>query len=59
MNDIMWINGKTVFHVVDIETNFQNAIFIYGKYSYKLWNDFIDCLTSVYEDLLRTIRLDK
>lgn len=29
--DIMWLSGKPALHIVDTETNFQNAVFISGK----------------------------
>lgn len=29
--DIMWLNGKPVLYIVDVESDFQNTIFISGK----------------------------
>lgn len=57
--DIMWLNGNPVLHIVDIETNYQNAIFIHGKSSHDLWKEFIDCLASVYTCFEDAIRLDR
>lgn len=41
--DHMWINGKAVLHIVDVETNYWNAIFINWKLRLDLWKGFIDC----------------
>lgn len=32
----MCLNGKPVQHIVDVETNFQNELFISGKTSHEL-----------------------
>lgn len=37
----MWSDGKLVLHIVDAETNYQNAIFIHVKSNQDLWIYFI------------------
>ena len=57
--DLMWLNGKPVLHVVDTATNFQNAVFLKSKSTDDIWNDFIDCWTSVHVGFPEIIRLDR
>lgn len=32
----MWFDGKLVVRIIDVETNFQNAIIISGKTNHEL-----------------------
>lgn len=57
--DLIRLNGKPVLHIVDIETNYQNAIFISGKPIQDICHDFIYCWESVYTCFPNEIRLDQ
>lgn len=57
--DLTWLYNKPFLHMVDIETEFQNAIFIKDKISTNLCNDFFNCWARFYTTFPETIRLDR
>lgn len=46
--DLMWVEGKAVLHVVDIDTHFNNAIFLKGQSVEDVWEVFLSCWSTVY-----------
>lgn len=38
--ELMWLDNKPVLHIVDLETGFQNAVFIRTESETNLWNYF-------------------
>lgn len=57
--DMMWLNGKPVLNIVDVEANFQNAIFVSRKPSLEILTDFMDSWTSVHTVIPDIMRLDR
>lgn len=56
--DLLWLDSKPVFHIVDTHTLFQNAAFVKYKTSECIWQTFLDCWATVYLGYPENIRLD-
>lgn len=57
--DLMWLDGNSVFHVVDLHTHFSSAIFLRGKSTKDVWNAFIVCWASIYPGYPDKFRVDQ
>ncbi len=57
--DLMWIDKKALFHVVDLEENFSSATFLPIQTEDGVWSTFISCWTSPYIGFLLKMRVDE
>ena len=57
--DLMWIDKKVLFHVVDLEKNFSSATFLPNQTEEGVWNAFISCWTSPYIGFFLKMRVDQ
>lgn len=57
--DTISLNGIPVVHIIDVQTNFQNTIFIIWKTSHELWSAFVHCWASVYNGLISRTRISR
>ena len=44
----MWIANRATLHVVDLDTNFNAAIFLKTQISEGVWDAFVTCWASLY-----------
>lgn len=57
--DLVWLDGRPVLHVVDLQTRFQNAVFIRSKTTETIWQAFIDIWSSTYTGFPATLHFDQ
>ena len=57
--DFVWLDGRPVLHVVDLQTRFQNAVFMHSKSTEAVWNAFIEIWCSTYTGFPSTLHLDQ
>ena len=57
--DIMYINGKPIFHIVDECTHFSAARFLPDVSTKTVWATIVECRASVYTGLPNSLRADQ
>lgn len=57
--DLMYLEGKALLHVVDIDTHFNSAQFLTGNTVEHVWDAFLTCWTTMYIGHPSKIRVDK
>ncbi len=55
----MWIDKKAVLHVVDLETNFNAAIFLKHQTVEGVWESFISCWAALHIGFPEKMRVDQ
>eukprot|EP00171_Calliarthron_tuberculosum_P020932 IDg20932t1 len=56
--DLMWIGGKAVLHVIDINTQFSSAIFLRCQNVTDVWNSFVECWNSLWKQLVQASEIE-
>lgn len=57
--DLMWLEGKAILHVVDVETRFNSAMFLKAHTVEAVWEAFVACWATLYIGFPETIRVDQ
>ena len=57
--DLMWIDGKAILHVVDAQTNYQNAVLLKGQSTEQVWDAFVEAWSTVYVGYPNKIKVDQ
>lgn len=57
--EVMWIDGKAIIHVVDVQTNYQNAGLFKGQSTEDVWDVFVEERSSVYLGHPSKIKVDQ
>ena len=57
--DLMWLDGKAILHVVDIDTSFNSAHFLKGQTVEHVWDAFLNCWTTLYVGHPIKMRVDQ
>lgn len=55
--DLLWPSHKPVLHIADMETGFQNEIYIRNRTAENLWKESKLCLAENYTGFAEAIRL--
>ena len=56
---MMWLSGKSVLHIVDIDTSFSSAAIVKGQTVEDVWRSFVMDWCSLYPGYPETLRVDQ
>jgi hypothetical protein len=57
--DLMYLERLPVLHVVDTQTHFSSAVFLYGETVEEVWYAFLECWVTLYPGYPDKIRTDQ